>query len=291
MKTLLRNAAAVITACAAALTWAATPVSAQPAGNVVLFGDSYTSNPDQYRNSLLNVTGSSRMSSGSSARLLGSYPSQAACLQGPDNWPRQLQARTGAAVADWSCTGHTSGDLPGHVDMAVRAGDLNRNTRAVALAVGFNDHWRPLIDAPGTRYDAAAVRDNYFRNMHAAVAKVRAAAPRAKIIVPGMLSVTGGPRGGLCVVNVLPNMPLGVPAPHVRQWEERTQDYQRELARQTGATFIDIRAMSTGHSTCAPDSQRWVAGLIDTTTADYNMALHPSRAGSAFVAQQVARAL
>ena len=290
MKALLRKVAAGIAACAAIVASTAAPVTAQPTGNVVVFGDSFTSNPDQYRNSALNLAGSSQLSFGSSERLVSSYPSQAGCLQGPDNWPRQLQARTGLTVADWSCTGHQSASLPGHVDLAVRAGDLNANTRAVTLAVGFNDHWRPLVESPGAPYNADAVRDNYFRSMHEAVAKVRAAAPRAKILIPGMLSVTGG-TGRICLINVVPNAPLGVPAPRVRQWEQRTQFYQRALAAQVGATFIDIRALSTDHSTCARDADRWVAGLIDTTTAGYNMALHPSRAGSAFVADQVAQAV
>lgn len=291
MKSFLRKTAIGVVACATAVAGAAVPAAAQPAGNVVVFGDSFTSNPDQYRTSLLNITGSSAGSSGSSARILDSYPSQAACLQGPDNWPRQLQARTGVWVADWSCTGHRSIDLPGHVDHAIRSGDLNAGTRAVALSLGFNDHWRPIIDAPGTAYNVDAVRNAYVRNMHEAVAKIRGAAPRAKIIIPGMLSITGGRGDQLCLFNVGPNLPLGVPAPRVRQWEQRPQDYQRALARQVGATFIDIRAQSAGHSTCAGDANRWVAGLIDTTTPAYNMALHPSRAGSAFVAEQVARAL
>lgn len=291
MKFLLRKVAVTVTACAAAIAGAAIPAAAQPAGNVVVFGDSFASNPDQYRASLLNIAGSSAGSSGSSARVLDSYPSQAACLQGPDNWPRQLQARTGVSVSDWSCTGHRSIDLPGHVDHAIRSGDLNASTRAVALSIGINDHWRPIIDAPGTPYNVDAIRSAYFRNMNEAVAKIRAAAPRAKIIVPGMLAITGGRDGAVCLLNVVPNMPLGVPAPRVRQWEQRTQDYQRALAHQVGATFIDIRAQSAGHSTCARDADRWVAGLIDTTTPSYNMALHPSRAGSAFVAEQVARAL
>ncbi|MCG7288625.1 MULTISPECIES: GDSL-type esterase/lipase family protein [unclassified Corynebacterium] len=290
MKALFRRVTAGIAACAALVASTAAPATAQPTGNVVVFGDSFASSPDQYRNSALNFTGISKLSSGSSERLVSSYPSQAGCLQGPDNWPRQLQARTGLTVADWSCTGHQSASLPGHVDLAVRAGDLNANTRAVTLAVGFNDHWRPLVESPGAPYNADAVRDNYFRNMHEAVAKVRAAAPRAKILIPGMLSVTGGTER-LCLINVMPNAPLGVPAPRVQQWEQRTQSYQRALAAQLGATFIDIRALSTNHSTCARDADRWVAGLIDTTTADYNMALHPSRAGSAFVADQVAQAV
>lgn len=290
MKALFRKVTAGIAACAALVAGTAAPATAQPTGNVVVFGDSFASSPDQYRNSALNLTGISKLSSGSSERLVSSYPSQAGCLQGPDNWPRQLQARTGLTVADWSCTGHQSASLPGHVDLAVRAGDLNANTQAVTLAVGFNDHWRPLVESPGAPYNADAVRDNYFRNMHEAVAKVRAAAPRAKILIPGMLSVTGGTRR-LCLINVMPNAPLGVPAPRVQQWEQRTQSYQRALAAQLGATFIDIRALSTNHGTCARDADRWVAGLIDTTTADYNMALHPSRAGSAFIADQVAQAV
>lgn len=290
MKALFRKVTAGIAACAALVAGTAAPATAQPTGNVVVFGDSFASSPDQYRNSALNLTGISKLSSGSSERLVSSYPSQAGCLQGPDNWPRQLQARTGLTVADWSCTGHQSASLPGHVDLAVRAGDLNANTQAVTLAVGFNDHWRPLVESPGAPYNADAVRDNYFRNMHEAVAKVRAAAPRAEILIPGMLSVTGE-TGRLCLINVMPNAPLGVPAPRVQQWEQRTQSYQRALAAQVGATFIDIRALSTNHSTCARDADRWVAGLIDTTTADYNMALHPSRAGSAFVADQVAQAV
>lgn len=293
MKSLIRH---IAVAAAALIAGAATvsPVAAQPAGNVVVFGDSFASNPDQYKNSALNVIGGSSLSSTSSTssmRILNSYPSQDACLQAPNNWPRQLEARTGIAVADWSCTGQMSKQLPGHIDKAVRAGDLNRNTRAVTLAIGINDQWRPLIDNPGARYIADEIRAAYLHNMRVAAAKIRAAAPNAKIIIPGLLSITGGRDGAVCFFNVVPNLPLGVPAPTVGQWERRTQDNQRAAAQQIGATFLDIRAASAGHSTCARDADRWVAGLIDTTTADYNMVFHPSRAGSAFVADQVARAL
>ena len=261
MRNLIRHAAVAASALLAATT--ASPATAQPAGNVVVFDDSFAANPDQYLNTVLRFADGTGLSSTSSERVLRNNPSESGCLHGPGNWPSQLGERTGA---------------------------LNAGTRAVTLGVGFNDHWRPLLDKPGTTYDAARTREQYLTNMRAAVAKVRAVAPNAKIIIPGMLSVTGA-NGAICAFNVVPNVPLGVPTPTVHGWEQHHRDNQREAARQVGAAFLDINAQSTGHSTCARDADRWVAGLVDTTTAGYNMVFHPSRAGSAFVADQVARAL
>lgn len=286
MRALTRVAALTAAAIVTVTSAAAAPASAQPGGNVVVFGDSFASNPDQYRDAalkLFNRWGSST----SSTRIYESARSQAGCLQGPNNWPSQLDARTHSAIADWSCTGHRSKDLPGHVDHAIRAGALNGHTRAVTFAVGINDQWRPFID--GESSDPQHIRARYLQNIQDAAAKVRAVAPEATIIIPGLLSITGG--GQLCGLNVVPNAPLGVPAPRVAEWEQQAQNDQRAAARLIGATFIDIRALSAGHSTCAKDADRWVAGIIDTTTPGYNMALHPSSAGSAFVADQVAQAL
>lgn len=83
MKSFLRTAAAGLIACAAAVAGAAVPVAAQPAGNVVVFGDSFTSNPDQYRNSAFNLAGSSQLSSGSSERLSAG---QNTCGRDGDRW-------------------------------------------------------------------------------------------------------------------------------------------------------------------------------------------------------------
>jgi len=288
VRNLIRHAAVAASALLAATT--ASPATAQPAGNVVVFGDSFAANPDQYLNTVLRFADGTGLSSTSSERVLRNNPSESGCLHGPGNWPSQLGERTGAKVTDWSCAGITSGQMLGRIDHAVHTGALNAGTRAVTLGAGFNDHWRPLLDKPGTTYDAARTREQYLANMRAAAAKIRAVAPNAKIIIPGMLSVTGE-NGAICAFNVVPNLPLGVPTPTVHGWEQHHRNNQREAARQVGAAFLDINAQSTGHSTCARDADRWVAGLVDTTTAGYNMVFHPSRAGSAFVADQVARAL
>ena len=49
--------------------------------------------------------------------------------------------------------------------------------------------------------------------------------------------------------------------------------------------------MSTTHyspSTSAADTERYVAGIIDTTTPGYMMMFHPSTAGSRYLAETVA---
>lgn len=266
----------------------AIPAASQPVGNVVVFGDSFTSNPDQYR----HFSSAFLSSTSSAARAHEGYPAQDGCLQAPDNWPRLMQAQSGVNVADYSCTGHASLDLPGRVDQAVRDGALGPRTRTVVLSIGINDYMPWKVREAGTSYNADIIREHYVANLRRAAAKVRAAAPQARLIIPGMLSVsedTGLKR--LCAVNVIPNAPLGLPFPTLARIENLNRDNQRAAADAIGATFIDLKERSRGHGTCAPDDQRWVAGLIDTTTASYAMAFHPSREGSRFIAEQVARAL
>lgn len=264
---------------------AASVAAAAPAGNIVVFGDSYAANPDQIRNVMRKIPGAS-------AAAYENHPSTGGCLQGPDNWPRQLQAQTGIPVADWSCSGHNSGHLDGRISTAITAGDLNPGTRAVVLSVGFNDYWPGSVVEMHTSYNQAVIQNAYVANLRAAAAKIRSVAPRAKIIMPGMLSISE-PYGAqmVCFVNVVPNLPGGVAFPTLQQVETYTADNQRRAAEEIGARFIDIKAGSRYHNTCVKDSERWVAGSIDTTTANYNMSMHPSRAGSAYVASEVARAL
>lgn len=285
--TITSGITAVLTAASVALGLGATaPAHAAPAGNVVVFGDSYAANPDKWKNYLNHVPGSS------TNPAIATYPSTGGCLQGPDNWPRQLQARTGIPVADWSCSGNNSGHLAGRINGAIASGDLHPGTRAVVISIGFNDYWPGAVLELNTTYNQQVIQDTYVTKVREAAARIRSVAPSAKIIMPGMLTIAE-PYGAnmVCFVNVVPNLPGGVPFPLLRQVETFTADNQRRAAREIGAQFIDIREASRYHNTCVKDADRWVSGYIDTTTANYTMSLHPSRAGSAFVAGEVARAL
>ena len=260
--------------------------AAQPVGDVVVFGDSFAANPDQQRHWAAKIPGMA------SSDYLANYPKMGGCLQGPDNWPRQLAYRTGRDVRDWSCSGATSWSVMSRINGAIRAGDLNPGTRAVVLAVGINDYWPDNMFTANTRFDQPRIQNNYVANMHAAAARVREVAPNARIIIPGMLAISepwGAQR--VCLINVVPNLPGGVPVPIVQRVETLTRDNQIRAAREIGAVYLDLKPLSAGHNTCARDNERWVAGFIDTTTRDYNMAYHPARAGSAFVAGEVARVL
>ncbi|QYH20006.1 esterase [Corynebacterium aquatimens] len=264
----------------------AAPAAQAQQGNVVVFGDSFPANPDQHRNRIAKIPGSSNLP------YIADYPRTGNCIQGPDNYPRQLGLITGYDVRDWSCSGIASRHMMKRVDMPIEAGDLNPGTRAVVLAVGFNDFWPTGLHEIGPGFDPGRIHDEYAANMRAVAARIRTVAPYTKLIMPGMLSISE-PYGlnSVCVLNVVPNVPLGVPLPLLQDVESWVRDNQEDAAREIGAHFIDIKSQTTGNNTCARDRDRWVSGYVDTTTAHYQMPFHPARAGSIYVAQQIAQVL
>lgn len=278
----------LITTLAAAATIAA-PVAittsgadAQPNGNAVAFGDSFVANPDQWKNMAKKIPAQSSQAYG------WDYPHKSGCLQAPNNWPRLLAQQTGRRVDDWSCAGGTSWSLHHRIDQAIAAGHLNRGTRTVFISTGFNDFNPANIIRGNSSPFFGPNQEKYHQNLRIAANKIRRVAPNARLVIPGMLSISE-PHGlkSVCLINVIPNAPIGLPLPHLQNMELAVRESQINAARAIGATFVDIKNQSAAHNTCARDAQRWVSGWIDTTTHDYNMAFHPSRAGSQFVANQV----
>ncbi len=249
-------------------------------GNVVTFGDSFVAAPDQYVAFGL-VT----------PEVSANYPRTDGCIQAPDNWPRLLARKTGRDVRDWSCNGTTSREMLGRIDRAINAGALNSSTGVVALSVGMNNYGPYGFTKDGVNFlDPAAVRANYLADLTTAARKIRAVTPNAQILVPGMLSVTT--NGFFCMVNVIPNMPLGLPVPVLADVERWNAANQHEAASLIGAEFIDVKSASAAHSSCTtPDAERMVSGWLDVTTPDWTMINHPSRAGNTLVADLVAASL
>lgn len=278
---LLSTLAAVLTLAAGAVQ---SPVSgAAPVGNIVTLGDSYTANPDQIRNSLRRVNIPAVQD------FVGNYPHQSGCLQGPNNWPRKLGARVGAPVADWSCNAQSSRTVIQRLDRAIETGDLHAGTRAVVISVGINDYGLAGVQQGLQPWNPTMMTENYVANMRIAADKVRHVAPNAKLVLSGMIAISHPSAPHMfCPLNVVPNAPGGFPFPALAAAEAGTENNQRAAAQATGATFVDMRLPSGGHGTCAPDRERYVAGIIDTTTPNYNMNTHPSDLGSQFIADRLA---
>lgn len=282
------NVSRIVAASAMALAMAfssQTVAQAAPAKHVVAFGDSFTANSSDLRNRVYKIPG------GKYTNFIKSYPDTEGCLQAPDNWPAQLRSKSGvASVADWSCNGQTSQSMLKRVSRAIKTGQLNKNTTDVVFAVGMNNYG-PIGAKEGTNIiNHQAVSNAYVADMRKAASMIRAAAPKADLIVLGKIAVTDK-YGNFCAVNVVPNMPGRLPLPLMRTVERNNAAMQQRAAKAIGGTFVDMRNHTLSNSTCAPDNQRYVSGIIDTTTPHYNMMFHPSRAGSAYIAHRVAQAL
>lgn len=259
--------------------------SAQPVsyGNIVVFGDSFVANPNMYRNRLRKID-----------FFTDGYPIQDMCLQAPDNWPRQLAAMTNKEVIDWSCSAQTSKTMLYRIDAAIAKGHINKNTSNVIMSVGMNDYapFNIMTQLGLKAIDTQKVFNDYIYNLDRAKEKIKSAAPNAKIIIAGTLSVSENYGAkGVCVLNIIPDLPLGVILPQMQNIEKWNQDNQRIASHRIGATFVDLKETSKYHNTCAKDSERWVAGIVDTTTPRYNMILHPSYNGSRHIAQEVSKVI
>ena len=261
------------------ITVAAQPATAAPNGNVVVIGDSYAANPDQYYNTFRNVDGF----------VPDNYPRQSGCLQAPNSWPRQLSKRHGVPVNDWSCSGLTSKRAISRVDAAHRAGDIHAGTRTVVLNYGMHNPGPNGTANGADLLNPGDVRNRFLAETRAAVNKVRAYAPNAKIVFAGQMSITS--NGMFCFLNVVPNLPAGLPVPVLSDVERWVRSMQAEAATRNNINFVDLKAETANRGTCAPDNQRFISGIIDTTTPHYNMIIHPNLKGSNWVADRMSRSL
>lgn len=264
----------------------ADPAPAPAVKHVVAFGDSFSANSSDLHNRVYKIPGAEN------TNFIKSYPDTEGCLQAPDNWPAQLRSKPGvASVADWSCNAQTSHTMLKRVSRAIKNGQLNKNTTDIVFAVGMNNYG-PIGARDGVNItNYKDVSNAYVADMRKAASMVRSVAPKADLIVLGNIAVTDK-YGNFCAVNVVPNAPGKLPLPLLRNVEHSNIAMQQRAATAIGGKFVEMRSGSLGHSTCGKsDSQRYVSGIVDTTTPHYNMAFHPSRAGSAYIANRVARAL
>lgn len=257
------------------------PAAQADTRNIVALGDSFSSNPDQVRNTLRAIPGPI-------GDWADDYPQTAGCLQAPNNFPAKLSQATDRPVDDYSCTATTSGSMMNRINQAIDAGAV-RNDSTVVLAVGMNDYGLFGAFDNGTNIlDPGNVAAAYRDNMQRAADRIRSVAPEARIVVPGALPTVDRKNTTFCALNVVPDFPMGVPVPILRDVENWNRDNQRAAAADIDATYVEVMDGARGHDTCAADNDRYVAGIVDTTTPNYNMMFHPSENGSQYLADTVA---
>ena len=173
---------------------------------------------------------------------------------------------------------------------ALPAAEAAPNGNIVALGDFFSanlDQVRNTVRGSGILGNTPYLRD-YPKTE---VKRIRSVAPQAKLVIVGTLAVTDA-RGNYCAINVVPNAPLPLSMNLITNAERSNVAMQARAAREIGAQFVEMRGKTYAqHSSCAPDKQRYVAGVVDTTIPNYNMMFHPSREGSRFIARNVAAVL
>lgn len=196
---------------------------------------------------------------------------------------------TGRSLGDYSCNGATSRSVVEHqLEQALRDGNIGPATEEVVIAVGGLDPWRFKLDEIPFPYPQAVI-DRYKARVANITHQVRELAPNARVTIPSYLSVSS-PQGHVCFVNVIPNQPLGFIVPGARQVEAALANVQREAAAEAGARFVDVRAATRDHHTCAPDAERYVSAVwLDITSPTHTMAMHPTTKGSQAIAAEIAR--
>jgi hypothetical protein len=224
------------------------------------------------------------------------------CLRAGVNYPHVAAAKLGVRLADVTCSGAAIPDFSGRQFGFVppQYDALKPTTDLVTVAIVANDSGLfqaalsciNLLPAPAgvsckARYTAggkdqlAASIDATGPALGKALDRIHALAPNARILVTGYGTYL---RPGGC----FPRVPVW---PVDGDFLQGTIDHlNRMIATQSaahGATYVDLRTPSIGHDTCAPESQRWLEGLIPGSDA---APLHPSRRGMAAFGALVAAA-
>lgn len=236
------------------------PYSTDTSNKIVAFGDSFTSNSASYVNA--------------APQNYPTYPRTEGCLTAPDAWPAQLGAITPAPGPELGL--QCAHDRPD-------AGPDRPRHR-------LRSHQRHLTGDPGCQHERQAAGSTGCRGRRQpGLCGGEGAGRRSRGTDRhlGRLATTNA-EGRFCDRNTVPDQPTGAIDRKTAAFEAATQNNQRAAAAQADVQFIDIRSMTIeANSSFGLDADRFISGVTDTTTPDYNMPAHPSLAGSRLLAQQV----
>jgi lysophospholipase L1-like esterase len=221
-----------------------------------------------------------------------------ACQRSINGYPQVLARTADLSLVDMTCSGSTAKQVleGGQFFQGPQLSAVRPTTRLVTLTTGGNDisyigdliamgyrnrggftGWVVglVMQAPHT----PAERDigQVKINIQTAVALVRQRAPSVHVVVVTYPAVL--PEQGTCAALNLTQEQVELMRPVAAELANAT----RAAALASGATLVDMAAMSVGHDACS--SEPWVNGLAPASGA----AFHPTLAGTTATAHEISK--
>lgn len=258
-------AAAVATVAALSGTLLSAPESQAAPGNTVVLGDSVVANPDLYN-----------YFAGKGLPLPDPVLSGSGC--GTDNrFSNAYASASGKKVDNFTCAGasyRTGGmRVTTQADKARAAGKLNGSTGEVVIWAGTNDTYPYVLN---DQLPVPKIESNLRGSVQRTVAHVKKLAPNANVKVLGMPHITNG-AGQVCPINLIPGVQVPSFLIQIKDIEWALERSVRDGATAAGGQFVSLKPASRGHEMCAND--RWIVGLVDTTSQRRNLPLHMTDTG------------
>jgi lysophospholipase L1-like esterase len=221
------------------------------------------------------------------------------CLRSTVNYPHVIASQVNVRLTDVTCGGADTSDYftAQYSGVAPQLDAVQSNTQLVTMTIGGNDsgvfinailecgsaglstlgQGSPCKDQYGTSF-VDTIRTTTYPALVTALQAVRTKAPHARVAIlgyPWILPATGG---------CFPQMPVAVgDVPYLHHMQATLNDAVRRAAAATGATYINLNAVSTGHDACQAVGTRWVEPVLFGTNP---VIVHPNALGESMMAAQ-----
>lgn len=230
---------------------------------------------------------------------LGNGLTDLACVRSARNYPHLIAARTGYAFKDVTCGGADTSDFTTrqHPTTPPQLDAVDATTDLVTMTIGGNDssvfintiikcgsaglatlgQGNPCQKKYGTSF-VDTINTVTYPSLVKALRATRAKAPRARVAIlgyPWIMPATGG---------CFSKMPVAKgDVPYVRGIQAALNNAVRRAAAATGATYVDMNAVSDGHDACQPYGVRWIEPAV---FGNNPVVVHPNALGEAKMAEQ-----
>jgi hypothetical protein len=242
-------------------------------GRAILVGDSLPANPDLYN-----------YAAGKGLPLPDAILSRTGC--GTDNRFRDaIAGSNGQDVQNYTCAGASYRTGGAHVIDQVKQAAANGDVAGatVYMLAGANDTYPYILN---DHMPVPEIQNN-LKNSIADAVRAAKNAGAADVKVVGMPRITSG-AGEVCAINLIPGVQVPTFGIDISNVEWALENAGRDGAAEGGGRFVSLKDASNGHDMCSND--RYIVGLIDTTSQRRNLPLHMTDEGHAVLGAVTGRA-